>query len=192
MCHPIRFRPAGMPGNEGFCLSRHGPPRVVRSPTQLPDAESHLWLLRKVTCDGFAAKPPIKDNQPKVRHEKNKEAGQPAVANEQIVAPQGGQPIASVPIFLLSSRSNLCPEQPRKVGAGPAEYGIGVEDAWRGSGRSSAWRRRGWQQGHLNRPDLRPREYHCGARPGRERAGGGRFWRRRQNCAFGTATLSLK
>jgi len=29
----------------------------------------------------------IKDNHPKVRHEKNKEAGQSAVANEQIVAP---------------------------------------------------------------------------------------------------------
>jgi len=101
MCHPIRFRPAGMPGNEGFCLSRHGPPRAVRSPTQLPDAESHLWLLRKVTCDGFAAKPPIKDNQPKVRHEKNKEAGQSADANKQIVAPlkshsrQHGQTIVS-------------------------------------------------------------------------------------------------
>src|SRR6516225_1878413 len=63
--------------------------------------QPQVEIARKAACDSFSAKPPIKDNQPKVRHEKNKEAGQSAVANEQIVAPfkshsrQHGQAILS-------------------------------------------------------------------------------------------------
>ena len=63
--------------------------------------QPQVEIARKAACDSFAAKPAIKDHQPKVRHEKNKEAGQSAAANEQIVAPfkshsrQHGHAIAS-------------------------------------------------------------------------------------------------
>jgi hypothetical protein len=41
---------------------------AARHPGAAEQRRQHL--LRKAACDSFAAKPPIKDNQPKVRHDK--------------------------------------------------------------------------------------------------------------------------